>query len=376
LARSKTPFPIRLLPLVDWTSRYAEFFFIGGRGWTTVAAVSLAICILAKDEGHNIGNCLDQLAEQTVIKIVDQAIDIHVVANGCSDDTVAAAAAKKAMFGGQVRLHVHDVRQGGKSRAWNRAVHELVGPATELLVFLDADISFVTDKVIASLLERLKAGPQLLACSSFPVKNVEIKPSKNVFDRFSLLVSKRTRHVGVINGQLYVARASALREIWLPDQTPGEDGFLNAMLMTNGFTHPADLSLVVTPEEPTHYFHAHRASEFVSHERRMIVGTIINRWIFEHLWSLELATPAGPLLRDWNEADPGWVDRLVRQKAERKRWLIPGAILFGRFRRSDQRVWWKRAAHVPVAIAATLLTLPPAVLANRRLKEVGAAATW
>jgi glycosyltransferase involved in cell wall biosynthesis len=340
------------------------------------AALSLAICILAKDEGRNIGSCLVQLAEQTVIKRLDQAIDIHVVANGCSDDTVAVANSRKAEFHGKVKLHVHNLHQGGKSRAWNRAVHDLVSPATEFLVFVDADITFVSDKVIASLLERVEAHERIVACSSFPVKNVAIKPKKNLFDRFSLLVSKRTRHVGVINGQLYVARASALREIWLPDQTPGEDGFLNAMLTTRGFTQPADLTLVVTPDAPTHYFHSHRTLEFVSHERRMIVGTMINRWIFELLWSRKLATPAGPLIRDWNEADPEWVDRLVSRKAESRGWLIPGAIVFGRFRRSDKRVWWKRAAHVPVAVAATLLTLPPAVLANRRLKEVGAAATW
>src|SRR3712207_6877832 len=41
---------------------------------------------------------------------------------------------------------------------------------------------------------------------------------------FSLAVSAHTRHVGVINGSLYVGKAECLRKIWLPSQTPGEDG--------------------------------------------------------------------------------------------------------------------------------------------------------
>ena len=87
-------------------------------------------------------------------------------------------------------------------------------------------------------------------------------------------------------------------------------------------------------------------------------------------------TPAGQLIRDWNQTDTEWVNRLVGQRAVMTKWLIPKTILFSRFRRRGGRPFWKHATYVPVAAAAFLLTLPPAILANKRLKEVGAASTW
>ena len=339
--------------------------------------MSIAVCILAKDEATRIAHSLRQLAAQSFIRDSSGPIEIHMVANGCTDNTVEVARGCSTLFeGGRATLQVHDLQPGGKSRAWNRAVHELTSSAVETFVFVDADVTFTSETVVADMLARLKADPHLVAFSSFPVKDVENKANKNVLDKFSLLVSQRTRHIDVINGQLYVARASAIREIWLPNQIPGEDGFLNAMLATRGFSRPADPSLVMASPVPTHYFHSHLPLEFVSHERRMIVGTMINRWIFEYLWSLNLKEPVGPLIRDWNASDPAWVDRLVSERAGSRRWLIPNAIVFGRFMGRTGRSWWKRAAHVPIATVATLVTLPPAVLANKRLKEVGAAATW
>lgn len=341
------------------------------------AKVNIAVCILAKDEERLIAQSLSQLAQQSFVRDGTDAVEIHVVANGCTDNTAVAARGYNTLFDGScATLHVHDLQPGGKSRAWNRAVHELVSDAVEFFVFVDADVTFTSETVIAEMLSRLNAEDSLAALSSFPVKDVANKPKKNALDYFSLIVSSRTRHLDVINGQLYVVSAKILREIWLPDQIPGEDGFLNAMLSTQGFTHPADPTLVSATTEPTHYFHSHRPLEFVSHERRMIVGTMINRWIFEYLWSLGLVIPAGRLIRAWNETDPAWVDRLVRERAAKSNWLIPGEILFSRFKGRANRPLWKNVAYVPIAVTATLLTLLPAILANKRLKEVGAAATW
>lgn len=339
--------------------------------------MSIAVCILAKDERGSIGDCLAQLAQQSFIADGSQSVDVHVVANGCTDDTAEVARSCQGLFdGSNTKLHVHDLHVGGKSRSWNRAVHELVESSSEVFVFIDADITFVNTDVIAEMLACLRANPGLAACSGFPVKDVGTKSKKNVFDQASLIVSDRSRRPGLINGSLYVARAQVLRETWLPDQTPGEDGFLNAMLTTCGFTRSPDSTVVATPARATHSFQSHGPLEFVTHERRMIVGTMINRWIFEYLWSLELTSPAGPLIRDWNERDAGWVERLVRQQAEKRNWLIPNSVLFGRFRSSVDQPWWKRLAYIPLATAATLMTVAPAILANKRLKEFGAAATW
>jgi hypothetical protein len=113
----------------------------------------------------------------------------------------------------------------------------------------------------------------------------------------------------------------------------------------------------------------------VKHERRLIVGTMINSWIFEHLWSLQLTEPAGRYIREWNETRPDWVDRLVQSRIQGRKWLISNDIVLGRLR-SREASWVKRAAYLPVALVATALTLVPAMAANKKLKEVGVAATW
>ena len=339
--------------------------------------MSVAVCILAKDEAERISGILAQIARQLLMLDRGERVDIHVVANGCSDTTAETARQAAALFEGQrARLHVHDLKARGKSRAWNHAVHHLIDPATEFIVFCDADINFVDDGVVVRLLADLAQSETLAVCSGYPIKNVSAKKNRTVLDRFSLAVSGRTRHVGAINGSLYAARANCLADIWLPDDTPGEDGFLNAMVTTHGFTRPADATSVSTAPRPTHYFQAHDPLQFAGHERRMIVGTMINRWIFEHLWSLELRTPAGPTIDEWNRRDPEWVEKIIRRRSAKRHWLIPRAILFGRLGGTQRRSLIKRVAYLPLAVAATLLTIPPAISANRRLKQIGAAKSW
>lgn len=334
------------------------------------------MCILAKNEAQTIGRCLGQLAEQSFILSGSAPVSIHVAANGCTDDTVEVALGCSGLFAdNSVNLHVHDLHPGGKSRSWNRVIHELTGDAVETFVFIDSDVDLATGTVVADLLQALE-DPHIAACTGFPIKDVAVKEHKSIIDRFSLTVSKRTRHVGAVNGSLYVARARVLRSIWLPDQTPAEDGFLNAMISTDGFSRTEDTSVIAAADQPTHSFRAHRPFEFVAHERRMIVGTIINRWIFEYLWSLKLISPAGPMIQQWNATDPDWVENLIRKRAGNANWLIPNAILFYRFSGRAGRPWWKYAAYLPVAAIATLATMPPAFLANRRLKAMGSSATW
>jgi len=339
--------------------------------------VKVAVCILAKDESEKIARTLAGVARQTCFSDTNHNVELHVVANGCTDDTVEASRRAFSIFvGANAKPHVHDLNPGGKSRAWNRAVHELVCDKAEVIVFADADIAFVDENVISELLVTLHADPGLVVSTGFPIKDVSVKVQKTVVDRFSLAVSDRTRHVGAICGQLYAIRANHARQIWLPDETPGEDGFLNAMVITNGFSKPAEWGRIAMLDRPTHYYESLRPSEFVTHERRLIVGTIINRWIFEHFWSLRLQSPAGPLINEWNRTDPNWVERIIRQNAADRAWLIPNAILFGRFKNTGARSMWRNVANLLQASAATAFTLAPAIMANLKLKRAGAAKSW
>jgi glycosyltransferase involved in cell wall biosynthesis len=336
----------------------------------------ISVCILAKDEAETISSMLLQISRQTFLKRAAASVHLLVLANGCTDSTVAQAQKCEGLFKGTcAELFVHDLKQGGKSRTWNKAVHELAHHDTSIFVFVDPDVRLLSHTVIDDLLSNLEAKPYLPVSGGYPIKDVHAKESKTYIDRLNLAISARAKPVNVVNGSLYAIRAKIAREIWLPNDVPVEDGFLNAMVTTLGFTTPVGQYVVETAEYPTHSFKAHSAKAFFAHEQRMIVGTVINYWIFEYLWSLDLQEPAGALIRKWNEEDPDWVEEIIRTRSKGKLWSIPAEVILGRYS-ARERSLLRQIAYFPLATIATLLTVPPAIAANGTLKRRGAAQFW
>jgi hypothetical protein len=107
----------------------------------------------------------------------------------------------------------------------------------------------------------------------------------------------------------------------------------------------------------------------------MLVGTMVNRWIFEYLWSQKRTMHAGPDIALWNESDPDWVDRVVADKTSGKRWLIPQSILLGRLRGSYAG-GVRSIAMLPIRVAAVVVSMFPAIAANRVLRRKGANKLW
>lgn len=339
-------------------------------------AAKLAVVIFAKDEEKNIAQILRSLASQTLIAQKDVALTVYVVANGSTDRTAefAREAAAKLDERWNGKAEILDWEVAGKSRSWNRFIHEILPSDVTWVIALDADIEFVDDFVLASMIDLMRNTPSLQVVSGSPIKDSVRNSRRTLVNRFSTNVSNLASYSQSICGQLYLANASCLREIWLPDETPGEDGFLNAMVRTRGFSRPYQSEVMMQMAVPTHYFEDHSVTSFFKHETRMIVGTMINRWIFEYLNSLELSEPAGPLIDKLNRDQPDWVDRMI-EKESAKRWLIPNDLLLRRLQ-PKSGINATYLLHLPVLCLATALTLPPAITANRALKRRGAASIW
>src|SRR4051812_39180871 len=99
--------------------------------------------ILAHNEEDQIATLLRDIARQTILNKPGLSIEIHIVANGCTDRTVAVAQAalgENAFRRPNVRSFVHDFPEPGKSNAWNYMVHEFSSTNSEHVIFLDADI--------------------------------------------------------------------------------------------------------------------------------------------------------------------------------------------------------------------------------------------
>lgn len=137
----------------------------------------LAICILAKNEEQTIRPALSQIARQTLLKSAT-GIEVHVVVNGSTDATTRnAEAMQEEIRAAGATLHVHDLAQAGKSRAWNTTVHELLGDHITSVFFMDADIELISDKVLEQLIEILRQQAEAKVCSGYPVKDLSRKPA-------------------------------------------------------------------------------------------------------------------------------------------------------------------------------------------------------
>lgn len=337
----------------------------------------ITIGIIARNEADSIGNLLLALGTQSLLSDPAYAIQVVVFANGCTDQTALYASESMIRnFCHVQRAWVYQTKIGGKSRSWNILVHQLAAKDTAIFLFIDADITFANDRVCADLVRAMLAEPVAVACSGRPTKSFALDSNPSFIRRISLRLSEDSRANRSINGSLYCIRASVAQAIWLPDETPGEDGFLNAMVHTDGFSAAPNLGRVTQVAITTHYYDPGPLSGLLNHERRMIVGTAINIWIFEYLWSLGLQTPAGPLIDRLNRSDPNWVNKLIQNRIGSRYWAIPRQLLFWRLPMPASVGIARFIKRLPLALAATAFNLLACALANGILKSRVASRFW
>lgn len=339
--------------------------------------MELSICVIAKDEETCIGSLIEQISHQTIFESISTA-EILVICNGCTDRTVefARRTFSNIRWPEIVTARVHDVSEAGKARSWNLAVHNIISETSEIAIFLDADIELASESVLADLINELEGNEDAVAITGWPLKAISRKNRKSILDRFSLTISSQTQYPNSINGSLYAAKLPSLRKIWLPVPIPGEDGMLSAMIKTGGFTHPPQQNLICRARTATHFYEAHTIFGFFRHEQRMVIGTMINGWIFERFWEGQHTGHVGGTVRRLNETKPNWVNELVAENVKGRQWTIPARLLTWRLD-NLRNVRLKTAIlRAPFSVSATILNIWPCVQANRRLKEMAVANYW
>lgn len=346
--------------------------------------VHVSLGIFAHNEEGNIADTLTSLLGQSIVDgevrrdMGIASLEILCLANGCTDRTVEIAAGFQRGIEG-VDYRVIDLAAPGKSRTWNDYVHRLSDPAADVLVLMDADIVFETADVIETLLRRLRADDGIDATTDTPLKMVlHTKERLSLTDRASVGASGQRMLKGAICGQLYCARASVLRCIWLPPSLPVEDGFIAAMIKTGGFTRDEEPDRILCVPAARHFYATHlTVGGFIRHEARIIVGSVINFWLFTLLWEQGRTAHVGRFIADRNAADPDWLDRLVEGKVARQgAWLIPTHFMFWRLAPLKGQPFATLVRRAPIALAATLLNLIACLRANAILKRKDAARHW
>lgn len=338
----------------------------------------VTIIMLAWNEAAVIGRTVKSLARQTIWKSKFQA-NLLIYCNGCTDGT--SDVVRDALLSSMSTIPVDSTRVvetdvADKSLAWNSAVHNFADKKTEYFVFLDADIVFASDDACLSILNLLEQDPCCSAVTGHPVKSIALKTNKNFLDRISLQVSEQSRAPRSINGQFYCIKSHEVRKIYLPAKNFAEDGFLNAMIHTDGFSKESDPRRVNQVESATHYYEPASGFGIFHHERRVTIGTIVNRWIFEYFWDQKSEVNIGKHIAKWNVDNPNWVDDIVSRNVGNKRWVVPTAMLFWRMpdRKILSNTMYMR--RLPVAMAATAFTILVCWAANRRIKSGSAVGIW
>ncbi len=179
--------------------------------------MTVAVAIFAHQEERRIATCLASLP-------LDRADTIfHVLVNGSTDATVARA---RQAAGMRANVIVHDLHPGGKSRTWNRFVHDMLTGEEQAAIFLDGDAEIAAGSIDA-LAAALAADPSANAAAGMPLNGRQAAT-------YRAMLSEERGLFGdlyALSGPFLAAiRAGGLR---LPDDLIGDDGLVAAWAHTN-----------------------------------------------------------------------------------------------------------------------------------------------
>lgn len=249
--------------------------------------IRVHIGIFAHDEEDGIAFVLRDLAQQDLFQREDVCVQAFVLANGCTDATIAVARREVDAMSPMVQkcITVLDLPFRGKSRTWNHFVHTLCVDQAEFIYCMDADIRVPARENLRRMLERLEAG-RAVVVNSRPRKDIEVHAGRLSFvERLIVLASGTASDYRTsIAGSLYLVRTDAVRDIHMPVGLPVEDGFLRAMILTRLLTQPEDFSRIHGEPDIWHVYESLRSIRaLLRHQTRLVIGSSVNTAVFDYL---------------------------------------------------------------------------------------------
>ena len=299
--------------------------------------MKIDIGLFVHNEADGIIAMLKELMAQDIFADPEMDVRVLVLANGCSDDTVSLAMAAAGPL-----VEVVDLTLGGKARTWNRFVHDLSREDADHLVFFDADIELPEPETLRRMVGRLAAHPELWVFNSRPVKDLVQRPDD--LSMMERIISSAGGGLddwkSAICGQLYAMPARRARKFHLPIGLPVEDGFLRAMVLTDGLTAPESPEAMARIDGLDGVYHVYmserRIGVLIAHQTRIVIGSAVNFAVFRHL----RAAPAGQRRSMLAEAstDADWLAKVLKAGLPRLPFgYVPFHFLFKRLARAFSR---------------------------------------
>jgi glycosyltransferase involved in cell wall biosynthesis len=344
--------------------------------------IQLSIGILAHNERLNIEKTLNSLFGQDVFQKFTP--EIVVVANDCTDETASLAARSLAdhreIWSHRGSARVEELAVAGKANAWNQFVHKFSSPLASILILMDADIVFLNTSTISSMIRTLESTPEAVVCVDRPIKDIELNIKRTFIQKLLVAATPPIEPDNVpLCGQLYCVRSVSVRQIHLPVQIAGEDGFLRALLLTEGFTKPPNAGRIILDSTAAHSF-ASVASlrEVFKHEKWIVSSSIVSMLLYERFWKeCNIDRSAMKLMEDWQEKDPDWLPRYIQLQVQERGWrLLPRHWWTRRWSRLRRLPFRRRLQWLPVAAIATAMDMLVFIAAIRDVRGGRAFRYW
>ena len=348
--------------------------------------------ILAYNESSSIGAMLDSLFEQTLWQKADPELKIEliIVPNGCTDDTASIARnnlakLSQALVNIEFNWRVCEVQQSGKSNAWNIYVHQLAEPNADYFFLMDSDIRLLDRRTLTSMIEILENRPEASVAVDKPIKDISLKPNKNIIETISVAVSNISGQKTVegdaawICGQLYCGRGKILRQIWLPTSLPIEDAFLYKMIVTERLKSRKVPQRVILAGSASHVFEAYtNPSRLLRHEKWLILGSVINEIIYQDLAANNHQNQdVGLIVKARNEQNSLWLEELIKTSVSRRGWWFISPFIFTRrFQSLFNHSFPKIILLLPLSAIAFLLDFVVSLQANLELHKGTKVSYW
>lgn len=294
--------------------------------------------VFAHNEESGIAAMLTELAAQTIFRDPRYSVRVLVLANGCTDSTVSVASKWVTAFPDPNSVRILELAEGGKSRTWNRFVHEYARPDVDVFVFCDADISLPKQSAIATLTDFLETRRDIEAASSLPVKDIDHRPQQLGFVERIISAGGASADTvkTAICGQLYVMRSASARSLRLPVGLPVEDGFVRHAIITNLFSTPKVVGRIDLPAGVMHVYESERRiGRLIRHQTRIVVGGAINAALFSRLVRLQASGGDLAVQNDLKHAaaDASWLDTVLKEELPRASFgWVPWPFLLSRSR--------------------------------------------
>ena len=280
------------------------------------------LAVFAHNEASNISAVLSMLARQDIFDQSQLSIRVLVLANGCTDDTVAIAEKTITGLPHGTRFKVCDIAAGGKSRTWNEFVHRHTRNDADFMIFCDADIDVPQKDMLRNIVTFVQAEPARVVASSRPVKDIVYAPQAlNLRDRMIAAAGGTLDNwrKGVC-GQMYILQANVARTIHLPIGLPVEDGFVRAMVLTDIFRQPENLDLIDGDDDIFHVYQSERGLlALIRHQTRIVIGSALNAVVFD---AVRASDHPDVMLQDVAQ-DPDWLARTCKEALPRRYGYVP-----------------------------------------------------